>query len=157
MGAAMNPRTPVRGGDLPDILAGTLMILLGALGLWAGRDLTYGSPAMMGPGFLPASLCTIMALIGGFVLVKGLSKPAESMGALNLRPLVTLVVAIAGFAFSAERFGFVVASAWLLIIGSLADPESRWKEIFISTAVLTSLGALLFVYGLGVQMPIWPF
>ena len=40
MGAAMNPRTPFRGGDLPDILAGTLMILLGALGLWAGRDLT---------------------------------------------------------------------------------------------------------------------
>ena len=52
------------------------------------------------------------------------------LGALNPRPLVTLVVAIAGFAFSAERFGFVVATIWLLIIGSLADPESQMEGNF---------------------------
>ncbi|GGB04564.1 tripartite tricarboxylate transporter TctB [Brucella endophytica] len=153
----MTPANGFAGGDHPDILAGVLLIGLGALGLWAGRDLTYGTPAMMGPGFLPLSLCVIMMVIGGFVLVKGLSKPAQSVATVNLRPLAILVVAIAGFAFTAESFGFVVASVWLLIVGSLADPESRWREILISTAILTTLGALLFVYGLGVQMPVWPF
>lgn len=153
----MSPQTAVKGRDLPDILAGVLMMSLGALGLWAGRDLSFGSAAAMGPGFLPDFLCTILFLIGAFVLVKGLSKPAASVDAVNIRPLVILIVAIAGFAFAAERFGFVVASVWLLVVGSLADTESRWREIVISTAVLASLGALLFVYGLGVQMPIWPF
>lgn len=144
-------------GDFPDILAGGLLIALGALGLWAGRDLTFGTPAMMGPGFLPGSLCVILLAIGGFVLVKGLAKPRGGFEIVNVRPLAILVVAIAGFASTAEGFGFVVASIWLLIVGSLADPESRWREVLISTAVLTTLGALLFVYGLGVQMPIWPF
>ncbi|KQQ46084.1 MULTISPECIES: tripartite tricarboxylate transporter TctB family protein [Rhizobium/Agrobacterium group] len=153
----MSTEPAVKGRDHPDMLAGGVMIFLGALGLWAARDLTYGTPAMMGPGFLPKSLCAIIALIGAVVLIKGLSKPQEALDAINPKPLIILVVAIAGFAFAAERFGFVPATIWLLVVGSLADPESRWKEIFISTAVLTSLGALLFVYGLGVQMPIWPF
>ena len=143
--------------DLPDILAGGLLIALGALGLWAGRDLTFGSPAMMGAGFLPNSLCVIMMAIGSFVLVKGLSKPREDFETVNVRPLAILVLAISGFAFTAESFGFIVASVWLLVIGSLADSESRWREVLISTVVLASLGALLFVYGLGVQMPILPF
>jgi hypothetical protein len=153
----MSTKPAANGRDYPDILAGGVMIFLGALGLWAGRDLTYGTPAMMGPGFLPKSLCAIIALIGTVVLIKALSKPHEALDAINPKPLIILVVAIAGFAFAAESFGFVVATIWLLVVGSLADPESRWKEILISTAVLTSLGALLFVYGLGVQMPIWPF
>ncbi|ACM39809.1 MULTISPECIES: tripartite tricarboxylate transporter TctB family protein [Rhizobium/Agrobacterium group] len=153
----MSVKPVANGRDFPDILAGGVLIFLGALGLWAGRDLTYGTPAMMGPGFLPKSLCAIIALIGVIVLIKALSKPHESLDAVNPKPLLILVAAIAGFAFAAERFGFVAATIWLLVVGSLADPESRWKEIFISTAVLTTLGALLFVYGLGVQMPIWPF
>ncbi len=153
----MSTKPAANGRDYPDILAGGVMMFLGALGLWAGRDLTYGTPAMMGPGFLPKSLCAIIALIGAVVLIKALSKPHEALDAINPKPLIILVVAIAGFAFAAESFGFVVATIWLLVVGSLADPESRWKEILISTAVLTSLGALLFVYGLGVQMPIWPF
>ncbi|KRA05281.1 tripartite tricarboxylate transporter TctB family protein [Rhizobium sp. Root564] len=152
----MSIKSATKGRDSPDILAGCVMIFLGALGLWAGRDLSFGTPAMMGPGFLPRSLCVIIALIGAVVLIKALTKPHEALDAINPKPLIILVVGIAGFAFAAESLGFVIATTWLLVVGSLADPESRWREIFISTAVLTTLGALLFIYGLGVQMPIWP-
>jgi|EndMetStandDraft_3_1072993.scaffolds.fasta_scaffold99672_2 positive regulator of sigma E activity len=143
--------------DFPDLLAGVLMIGIGAIGFWAGRDLAFGTPAMMGSGFLPRIMCGLLMAIGGFVLVKGLVKPSEALGTFNIRPLLILVVAIAGFAFASERFGFVVATVWLLVIGSLADQESRWKEIAISTAILTIAGAFVFIRGLGVQMPVWPF
>jgi hypothetical protein len=157
VGAAVTQGSAHQRRDYPDILAGGLLIGLGVLGLWAGRDLTFGSPAAMGPGFLPIALCVALVLIGGFVLAKGLSKANASIESVNLRPLIVLIIAIAGFAFTAERFGFIVSSAWLLLVASLADTESRWREVVISTIVLSSLGALLFVYGLGVQMPIWPF
>ena len=133
------------------------MIGLGALGLWAGRDLRFGSPAMMGPGFLPDVICGLLIAIGGYVLLKGLTRAYEPIGESNIRPLLILVVAIAGFAFMSETLGFVVSTIWLLVTGSLADQESRWREIAISTVLLTLFGALVFIYGLGVQMPILPF
>ncbi len=143
--------------DYPDILAGVVMVGLGALGLWAGRDLHFGTPAMMGAGFLPDVICGIIVTIGLFVLIKGLAKGYQSIGSSNVKPLLVLVAAIAGFALMAETLGFVVSTAWLLVVGSLADQESRWREILISTAILTAFGAFVFIYGLGVQMPILPF
>lgn len=143
--------------DYPDILAGMVMIGQGALGLWAGRDLQFGTPSMMGPGFLPIVICGIIVAIGLFVLIKGLIKDHESIGTSNVKPLLILVAAIAGFALMAETLGFVISTAWLLIVGSLADQESRWREILVSTVILTAFGALVFIYGLGVQMPILPF
>nr|WP_281410856.1 tripartite tricarboxylate transporter TctB family protein [Rhizobium binae] len=147
----------MRKRDYPDILAGALMIGLGALGLWAGRDLTFGSAAMMGPGYLPDVICGLLIVIGGFVLIKAIGKFYEAIGETNIKPLIILVVAIGGFAFMAEALGFIIATIWLLVIGSLADQESRWKEIVISSLILTAFGALVFIYGLGVQMPILPF
>lgn len=143
--------------DYPDILAGVVMVGLGALGLWAGRDLRFGTPAMMGPGFLPTVICAMIIAIGLFVLIRGLTKGYEGIGSSNLRPLLILVAAIGGFAWMAEAFGFIVSTAWLLVVGSLADQESRWREILISTVILTAFGAFVFIYGLGVQMPILPF
>lgn len=142
--------------DMPDLAAGALMVGLGALGLWAGRNLSYGSPAMMGPGFLPLSLAWLLMAIGVFVFANGLRRPRLEIGALNVRPLIILVIAIAGFAFGAQRFGFVLSSTWLIVIGSLADQEHRWKEIIISAVVLVASGTAVFIYGLGVQMPVWP-
>lgn len=144
-------------GNRTDVLAGGVMIGLGALGLWAGRDLQFGTPAMMGPGFLPIVLCGVLIAIGLFVLVKALGRSFEPIGETNIRPLIILIVAIAGFAFLAEGAGFVVSTIWLIAVGSLADQESRWREVAISTVLLTIFGAGVFIYALGVQMPMWPF
>ena len=66
-------------------------------------------------------------------------------------------MSIVGFAFIAATLGFVAASVWLLVVGSFADRESRWREVILLTAGLTAFGALVFIVGLGVQMPLWPF
>lgn len=80
----------------------------------------------------------------------GIAKP-------KLWPLVIILAAVVGFAFIAEFFGFVAASVWLLLVGSIADRDSRLREVILLTAGLTAFGALVFIVGLGVQMPIWPF
>ena len=72
-------------------------------------------------------------------------------------PISAFVAAIVGFAFVAEFFGFVAASVWLLLVGSIADRDSKLREVILLTAGLTAFGALVFIVGLGVQMPIWPF
>lgn len=75
----------------------------------------------------------------------------------DFAPLVIIFAAVVGFAFVAEFFGFVAASVWLLLVGSIADHDSKLREVILLTAGLTAFGALVFIVGLGVQMPIWPF
>lgn len=148
---------PTRRGDHPDLLTGLLFIGFGALGLLAGRDLTLGTAAAMGPGYLPRIVCWLLILAGAAVGGMGLLRMRETISLPQLRPLLVILTSIVGFAFIAAYFGFVVASIWLLVIGSFADRESRWREVILLTAALTLFGALVFVVALGVQIPIWPW
>ena len=75
---------------------------------------------------------------------------------MRARPLIVITVAIVGFAFAVTHLGFVVASLWLVIAGSLADPGGRWRTVLLLAAGLTAFGALVFVKALGVQVPLWP-
>ncbi|WP_201836141.1 tripartite tricarboxylate transporter TctB family protein [Microvirga zambiensis] len=146
-----------RKGNHPDLLAGMIFIVVGALGLWAGRDLRMGTAAMMGPGYLPLIVSGLILLIGLAVTIMGLLRSREPLGVVRLRPLLIILVAVGGFAYAAGSLGFVIAAAWLIGIGSLADPESRLREIAASIVVLTIFGILVFIVGLGVQMQLGPF
>lgn len=144
-------------GNHPDLLAGLTFIFIGALGLWGGRDLTMGEAAAMGPGYLPRVVSGLILLIGLAVTIMGLLRSGRSLDVLRLRPLLVILVAVSGFAYAAGSLGFIIAVAWLIGIGSLADSESRLREIAASIVVLTLFGALVFILGLGVQMKLGPF
>jgi hypothetical protein len=150
------PRKAGRTGDRPDFLTAALFVGFGALGLWAGRDLTMGTASAMGPGYLPRVICWLLIIIGVTVGGFGAIRAREDITKPKLRPLAIILAAVVGFAFVAEFFGFVAAAVWLLLVGSIADRESRLREVILLTAGLTAFGALVFIVGLGVQMPIWP-
>ena len=144
-------------GDRPDLLSAGLFIGFGALGLWMSRGLDFGTLAQMGPGFLPRVVCLLLIAVGLAVGLPALKRPAQVIEAIRLRPLLVITIAVVGFAFAATHAGFVLASLWLVIAGSLADPGGKWRHVLSLAAGLTLFGALVFVYGLGVQVPLWPF
>ena len=144
-------------GNRPDLLASAIFIGLGALVLWSTGDLSVGSAAMMGPGFMPLMIGSLVIALGVVVGLIGLFKHAEPIDAVVLRPLLILLASVAGFALAAEVAGFVIAAAGLILFGSMADKEWRLREALISSAVLTLFGLLVFIYGLDVQMPVSPF
>ncbi len=146
-----------RKGDGPDLLTAGLFIGFGALGLWLARSLDQGTLAQMGAGFLPRAVCVALILLGGVVGVMALRRNAVAIEAMRLRPVLVIVGSIVGFAYLAEHGGFVAASLWLIIAGSLADPGGRWRTTLMLAGGLTAFGALVFVYGLGVQIELWPF
>jgi hypothetical protein len=151
------PRNVGGTGDRPDLLTAAMFLAIGALGLWAGRGLTMGTADAMGPGYLPRLVCWLLIVVGLAIGGIGLFRARESIAAPKLRPISVIMLSVIGFAFIAQSFGFVAASVWLLLVGSLADRESRWREVLLLTAGLTAFGALVFIVGLGVQMPIWPW
>ena len=144
-------------GSRPDLLASAIFIGLGGLVLWSTSDLPAGSAAMMGPGFMPLMIASLLIILGLVVGVMGAFKHVEALDAVKLRPLLILLASVGGFAFAAEIAGFVIAAAGLIIFGSMADKEWRVREVLISSTVLTLFGLLVFIYGLNVQMPVGPF
>ena len=61
------PRKAGSTGDRPDFLTAALFVGFGALGLWAGRDLTLGTVSAMGPGYLPRVVCWLLIVVGAAV------------------------------------------------------------------------------------------
>lgn len=145
-----------RTGNRPDLLTAALFLGIGVLGLVMSWHLEFGSLARMGPGFMPCIVSVLLIGVGLAVGLPALRAPFEAIEAIRARPLVVISIAIVGFAFAATHLGFVLASLWLIIAGSLADPRGRWRTTLLLAAGLTLFGALVFVYGLGVQGPLWP-
>ncbi|MGV2103821.1 tripartite tricarboxylate transporter TctB family protein [Rhizobium sp. 21-4511-3d] len=152
-----DPRKSSETGDRPDLMTAIIFVGFGTLGLWAGRDLTLGTASAMGPGYLPKIVSWLLIAVGVVIGGTGFFRPREDIARPKLRPLAIILAAVVGFAFIAEFFGFVAASVWLLLVGSIADSDSKLREVILLTAALTAFGALVFIVGLGVQMPIWPF
>jgi hypothetical protein len=144
-------------GDRPDLLTAALFVGLGGLGLFMSRGLDAGSLSQMGPGFMPRVVCVLLIAVGLAVALPALRAPAHRIEPMRLRPVAVITIAIIGFAYAATHLGFVLASLWLIVAGSFADPDGRWREIVPLAIGLTIFGALVFVYGLGVQVPLWPF
>ena len=152
----MSGEPQTKKGNAPDLLTAGMFIGLGALGLYMARGLDGGTLAQMGPGFLPRVVCILLILVGLAVGLPAMRRPAEPIEAIRTRPLAVITIAIIGFAFAANLLGFVLASLWLVIVGSLAAPGGKWSQTLMLAAGLTLFGALVFVYGLGVQVPLWP-
>lgn len=145
------------GGSHPDLLTAAIFIALGSLGLWAGRSLEFGTLAVMGPGFLPAVICWLLVALGLVIGLRGLKATREVIVPGKIRPLAVITLSIIGFAYIANALGFALAALWLIIVGGLADREFRPVETVLLAIGLTVFGALVFIYGLGVQIKLLPF
>ncbi|NKN39035.1 tripartite tricarboxylate transporter TctB family protein [Agrobacterium sp. a22-2] len=147
---------PLRG-DRPDLLTALIFLGLGMLGLAMSRELEAGTLAQMGPGFLPRVVCVLLIFVGLAVGLPALRRPAILLESVKARPLLIILVAIIGFGLAVTHLGFVLAALWLVVVGSLADPGGKWWQTLALAFGLAAFGAVVFVYGLGVQVPLWAF
>jgi hypothetical protein len=142
-----------------DVLAGLLFITFAVLGLWLSRDYPMGTAVRMGTGYVPRLLCWILLGLGVVILLQGLraadrvrvDEPARLIRVALLVPSSLLI-----FSLTINRFGVVVATAGLVAIGSLAGRDLRLPEVAAVAVVLTLLTLGIFVWGLGLPIPVWP-
>jgi putative tricarboxylic transport membrane protein len=140
-----------------DVWSGLLLAVL-ALVIWRGTaHLPTGTLMAIGPGFFPRVLAMMTAVIGAALLLKALVRPGEAMEGWNLRPAVLLGIATGLFGLLVERAGLPVA---VIVSGALAgfagwDTHPRELAMFLPLAAL--FATLLFVKGLGVPIPVFPF
>ena len=77
-------------------------------------------------------------------------------GAEHWRAIVFVPGSLLVFAFAMDRLGVVIATMLLVAVGSLAGREFRPLEIAASAVALALLTVVIFVWGLGLPIPLWP-
>lgn len=116
-----------------------------------------GTATEMGPGYFPRLVGVALAAVGAAVILAALRRdgPGVSLRA-SLRPVLVLLVAVLAFAAALQPLGLVAATVIIIAVAALASPESRVWETLASAAVVAGIAALVFVKGLGMQVPLWP-
>ena len=139
-----------------DFWAGVLFIAFGTAAITIGASYPLGAAARMGPGYFPRVLGLILIALGLVLAIRALKLTGGPLAMRNPKPLLIVLSSVLVFGLTATRLGIVAATVLLILIASTADREFRWKEALISSAVLVALVLGAFVWGLGVQLPVWP-
>lgn len=141
-----------------DLLAGVVFVAFGVLFALGSLSYRMGTAARMGPGYFPLLLGCLLAALGVTVLLRGLAFSADGgkVERLHLRPMFFVLGPIAAFALLLEHAGLVVSAVTLVLGSSLGSRELRLKEALLATAALVLLTVVIFVWGLKLQIPLWP-
>jgi len=141
-----------------DVLSGLLFIAIAAFGLWLSRDYPVGTALRMGTGYIPRLLCWILLGLGAIVLAQGMRQPSPPLrtSPAGWRAVISVTLGILAFALSIERLGLVIAIVLLTGIGALATRALRPLETAIAALALIALSWAIFIFGLGLTIPVWP-
>jgi len=140
-----------------DVLAGLMLMLIGAGAVFIARDYPIGSALRMGPGYFPVALGGILFLFGVYILVQGIIKKERVKGSWSIKAWIILPIAFAAYGYLVDRGGFVPALVLLIVVSAAAGQEFRWKEVLVMTVGLTVLCVGLFIYALELPYPLFPW
>jgi putative tricarboxylic transport membrane protein len=146
----------IRVRNPQDLAAGLFFLAVAGGALWVAWDYPTGSAVRMSSGYVPRLLCLLLAIIGLFVALRALVIDGPDLTAVRLRPLILITLAIVVFAYSIQTLGLVLAAVLITLIGGFASPQVRVVEMIAAAAVLAVLTTAVFIWGIGLPIPIWP-
>ncbi|HEX5640600.1 MAG TPA: tripartite tricarboxylate transporter TctB family protein [Burkholderiaceae bacterium] len=142
-----------------DFWSGVMFIAFGLFFAGFARQYDLGTAARMGPAYFPTMLGLLLILIGAAISFKAFRSPDDAHGAVDrfhFKPLVLVLGAVVAFALLLRPGGLIVALLALIIISSLGSGEFRLKEILPLAIGLCLLVLAVFIWGLGLTIPVLP-
>lgn len=143
-------------GDVPGIWFGGFLILLATVALTETRNLAVGTAADMGPGYVPRALSLIIMAFGLVIAGRGFFAKRRALPTIKPRPILSVLVSLAAFALILPRGGLALATLATMACSTFATADFRWRESVIFAVIITTFTVLLFVYGLGLPLSVWP-
>jgi hypothetical protein len=141
-----------------DFWSGVMFIAFGVFFAGFARQYDMGSAARMGPGYFPTVLGILLIGIGGFIGFKGLTLADKDgqVDRFHFKPLLLVLGGVSAFGVLLRPGGLLVALATMIIIASFGSGEFKWKEILPLTVGLGLLVMAVFIWGLGLTIPVLP-
>lgn len=154
-----------------DALAAAVFFVFAAIVTAEGLRLEQGTAARMGPGYLPLRLGVLLGAVSLVLLAKsidwrsvraarrevsGLVPRTNAASRFRPGPLLAATSALLVFAVCVETIGLLPASAALVLLSRSLDWRGHGLELAALIGVLCVVVAVVFHYGLGLPIALWP-
>jgi hypothetical protein len=141
--------------NIPDLAFAVFLVALGALAFALSNQLTIGSAASMGPGYVPRGLAILIMIYGLALGIRAIFSGRQSFPEIAFRPLLLISASVALFAIVLPLAGLAVTSAVVVICAGFAAYDVRLRENAVLALVLAAFAVLLFVKALGLPIAVW--
>ncbi len=98
----------------------------------------------------------LLAGLGLLIGLRAFAVDGPPVPRFHARPIVISLIAIALFAVALAHGGLIAAVAVLVLVSAVASRESKPLETLALVAVLIAFSVAVFVWLLGLPIPIWP-
>ncbi|MEO8847711.1 MAG: tripartite tricarboxylate transporter TctB family protein [Casimicrobiaceae bacterium] len=139
-----------------DFYSGLMFVVIGAAAVIIAINYPMGQAARMGPGYFPRALGTFLVVLGAVSIWRGLRVRGPAISRWKFRPVVVVLASVVVFGNVVQLLGLALSTLFLVFVASAASHEFRWKEAALSGVLMAALCVGVFVFGLGIQLPIWP-
>src|SRR5882724_5010625 len=139
-----------------DFWAGLIFIAIGAAFIALASQYRLGTMHRMGPAMFPILIGAILALLGAIIALRSFVLEGAGVPRFHARPIGVSLLAIVLFGIALQWLGLGAAIAVLVLVGAYAARDVRPLENVALAAVMILFSVAVFVWLLGLPLPLWP-
>lgn len=139
--------------------AGLMFLAFGLSFMVLAREYDMGTAQRMGPAYFPTILGGLLAVLGLVIAVTSLGSeknPDGKVEKFHFDALGWVLGSVVAFGLLLRPMGLVVALIALVVISGFGSHDRNIKQLIMVTAGLVVLVLVVFIYGLGLTLPVWP-
>ena len=139
--------------------SGVMFFAFGLAFVVLASEYAMGSAQRMGPAYFPTILGGLLAALGvviAFTALGGEKEADHRVEKFHFDALGWVLSAVVAFALLLRPAGLVVALVVLVLISGMGSHDRNFKQLLVLTAGLVILVLTVFIYGLGLTLPVWP-
>jgi Tripartite tricarboxylate transporter TctB family len=142
--------------NVPDLAFAAFLVALGALAFALAGELSVGTAASMGPGYVPRGLALLIMIYGAVLGARACFAGPQAFPEIAWRPLAMISAAVALFALLLPTIGLAMTSFIVVVASGYAAYDVRLRENGLLALGLAVFAVALFVAALGLPIPVWP-
>ena len=139
-----------------DFWAGLVFVAIGGGFILLSHRYRLGDLHRMGPAMFPTLVGALLAALGAVIAFRSFVLVGAAVPRFYARPIGLSLLAIVLFGIALQWLGLVAAVAVVVLVGAQASREVRPLETLALAAVMIVFSVSVFVWLLGLPLPLWP-
>lgn len=145
----------MKSKDTRDIIGGFTLVAIGLFAALYAQRYDLGELQEMGPGYFPTALGVLLTVLGLFIAIPAFFREGTTIN-IEWKSLIWVLISLSVFAIALTKAGLIVATI-LSVLAAAVPSKSSWKTRVILALSLAVIIYLVFLFGLGMILPVWPW